>query len=341
MVSIFGVGGGKRGPPGPPGFPGPPGKKGEKGEDGEQGLPGQPGKKGEQGEAGASGITDLFNWLPYTLLTNFQTDSEEGCFHITKGNKDLELDDGKVTKWFSRSLASTLSSRKRTKKCAVISGEPCKKIEYFSDGRGFLGLKKSIFKVHNVSLTDTYSCICITFKISGDVPDQYIVSNWETHAQGRVFRGVSASKNEIHIHGCVNGDKDYVTIKHNTEIWTTLFVEWTEVDGNRGTFDINNGEQKGSFTSKPSTVVLPPCVYIGGRSDNTHYFDGYISAVEWCSFVESKDVPFPDAMKNLIIENQYIDDEILTIEDKTPTCLTDLVINDQKIEDGAKQESQC
>ena len=198
-------------------------------------------------------------------------------------------------------MSSTLGSQKRTKKYAVITGEPCKKIEYLPDTRGFLGLKKSIFKVANVCLTNTYSFVCITFKVLGDDPDQYIVSNWEKDAQGRVFRGVSASKEEIHIHGCVNGGEDSVTIKHNTQIWTTLFVEWAGMDDNRGTFDINNGEQKGTFTVKPPSMVLPPCVYIGGRSDNTHYFDGYLSAVEWCSFIESNH--FPGALKSLIMES--------------------------------------
>ena len=317
MVNIFGdrakrSARGIRGPIGPVGKQGPAGSSGKEGPrgppgiDGPVGPVGPPGSKGDRGQAGASGIIDLYNWLPYSIRTDFQIYSEECCFLIIKGHKDLELDGGKVTKWVSRSLSSTLDGKQRVKKYAVISGAPCKKVEYFPDGRGFIGLKKSIFHVDNVCLTNTYSFACITFKILGDALDQYIISNWEEKGQGRVFRGVSASKEEIHIHGCVNGGKDYVIIKHNTECWTTLFIEWGETDG---TFDINNGEQKGRFTSKPASIILPPSVYIGGRSDNTHYFDGYISAVEWSSFVESKNVPFPDALKKLIIENQYIDDD--------------------------------
>ena len=309
MVNIFGKEAvrGKEGARGPTGIDG---------DVGPRGVAGPSGEKGEQGKAGASGIIDLYNWLPHSVLDDFRLDSEEGCFLIIKGDKDVEMKNKNIVKWLSRSLTGTFGSKKRVKKNAVITAgsEPCKKIEYFPDDRGFMGLKKSLFKVDNVCLTNTYSLLCITFKVLGDdsvATVQYIVSNWEKNAQNRVFRGVSASKGEIYIHGCVNADKDYITIKHNTQIWTTLFIEWTEVDGNRGAFDINNGEQKGSFTSKPPTVVLPPSVYIGGRSDNTHYFNGYLSAVEWCSFLQTKDVPFPDAMKKLIIENQYIDDDEL------------------------------
>lgn len=317
MVNIFGDRGkagsrGQRGPIGPVGRVGPLGPKGDTGKDGARGPAGvegstgpagPSGRKGERGEAGTSGIIDLYNWLPHTMLVNFQVDSEEGCFLITKGCKDVEIKKGgDIVKWTSRSLTSTLGSQKRTRKCAVITGEPCKKIEYLPDARGFLGLKKSMFKVDNVCLTNTYSFVCITFKVFGDDPDQYIVSNWEKDAQGRVFRGVSASKEEIRIHGCVGG---YYTIKHDAAMWTTLFVEWAL---NGGKFDINNGEQKGTFTIKPPFTVLPPCVYIGGRSDNAHYFDGYLSAVEWySSFIESNH--FPDALKSLIMESQYIDDD--------------------------------
>ena len=300
MVNIFGkeVVRGKEGARGPAGVEGP------------IGPVGPAGSKGDRGDAGTSGIIDLYNWLPYTMLTDFQTGSEDGCFLITKGSDDLEIDTGSVKKWKSRSLKSTiLGVKKRTKRFAVISGEPCKTIKYLPDGRGYLGLQKSKFTMDKVLLTSSYSFLCITFKVLGDDPDQYIISNWENEGPGRVYRGVSVSKEEIRIHGCVNDDKDYLIIKHDNKIWTTLFIEWTQMDGNRGTYDIDDGEQKGTFIAKPPSHALPYNVYIGGRSDNTHYFNGYLSAVEWCSVLElNDDAHFPDALKRLIIDHQYIDD---------------------------------
>ena len=305
MVNIFGKEGvrGKKGDRGPAGITG---------STGPIGPTGHAGAQGERGEAGTSGIVDLYNWLPATVLNDFQVDSEECCFIIRKGVDDVgKGKEKRVVKWKSKSISGELGSKMRTKKIAVISSgsDPCKSVTYLPTGAGYLELQKSMFKVSNVCLTNTYSCVCITFKVLDDDPDQYIVSNWETVVGGRVFRGVSVSKEEIRIHGC-NTNVPY-TIKHDTEKWTTLFVEWPP--NGRGTFDINNGDQKGIFTVKPPSMVLPPCVYIGGRSDNTHYFNGYLAAVEWCSFTEpNEDANFPDYLKKLIMESQYIDDEDVT-----------------------------
>ena len=295
-MNIFGKEGvrGKKGDRGPVGITG---------STGPTGPVGPAGAQGSHGEAGASGIIDLYNWLPYTVLENFQVDSEECCFIIQNDGDDIQKD---KKRWKSKSVSSEFGSKIRTKKTAVISSgsEPCKSIDYLPDGAGYLELQKSMFKVSHVILTNQYSCICITFKVLGDDPDQYIVSNWETDTRHRVFRDVSVSKEEIRIHGSVN---DPFIIKHDASLWTTLFVEWSS---NGGTFDINMGEKKGVFEVKKPSIVLPPCVYIGGRSDNTHYFSGYLAAVEWRSFsVPNKDAHFPDYLKKLIMESQYIDDE--------------------------------
>ena len=69
-------------------------------------------------------------------------------------------------------------------------------------------------------------------------------------------------------------------------------MEWTENDDNRGTFDINNGKKKG---------VLSPTAYIGGRSDISHYFNGYLEPAE--------NVHFPNYLKKLIIKSQYVDED--------------------------------
>lgn len=289
------------------------GKRGDRGPIGPMGSTGPQGPQGERGDPGTSGIVDLYNWLPSTVLENFQIDSEECCFIIRKSGDDIKKDKkGNIVTWKSKSNASLLDGYVRFKRTADITtqSQPLKSVSYFPDGRGYLTLKKSMFEVKNVSLTSTYSFACVTFKVIGNDVDQYIVSNWQPHQDQFVFRGISASKDEIRIHGCVNGEKDYFTIAHDTSIWTTIFVEWTENTGNRGTFDINDGEKKGTFIVKPSTELLPPTAYIGGRSDNSHYFNGYISAVEWCSILDpAKDCCFPNYLKKLIMQSQYIDDD--------------------------------
>ena len=289
------------------------GKKGDRGPVGPMGAVGAQGPQGERGEPGTSGIVDLYNWLPSTVLENFQVDSEECCFIIRKDGDDIKKNKrGNIESWKSKSISAVLQGYKHFKRTAVITtqSQSIKSVTYFPDGRGYLTLEKSMFRVKDVTLTNTYSFACVTFKVLGDALDQCVVSNWQPEHDQYVFRGISASKGEIRIYGCDNGEKDYFSIAHNTTIWTTIFVEWTENDGNRGTFDINNGEKKGTFTVKPSTEFLPPTVYIGGRSDNSHYFNGYISAVEWCSFLElAQGTHFPAYLKKLIIESQYIDDD--------------------------------
>ena len=291
------------------------GKKGDRGPIGPTGPAGAPGPQGERGEPGASGVIDFYNWLPSTVLENFQTDSEECCFIIRKGGDDVKKDKrGKVISWKSKSNSPILDGYERSKRVATVSkqSQPLKAPIYNADGRGYLTLEESMFEVGTVSLTSTYSFACVTFKVLGDDLEQYIVSNWQDHQDHFVFRGISVSKNEIRIHGCVSGDKDYFSITHDTSLWTTLFVEWTENDGNRGTFDINNGKKKGFFISKPSSELLPPTAYIGGRSDSSHYFNGYLSAVEWCSFLEpAENVYFPNYLKKLIIKSQYVDEDDL------------------------------
>jgi hypothetical protein len=286
------------------------GKRGDRGPIGPMGSAGPQGPKGQRGEPGASGIVDLYNWLPSTILENFQTDSEECCFIIRKSGDDIKKDKKRnIVSWKSKSNSSLLGDYVRFKRTADITSQslPLKTVTYFADGRGYLTLKKSMFQVNNVTLTSTYSFACVTFKVVGDDLDQCILSNWRPQQEQYVFRGISASKKEIRIYGCADEKKDYFSIVHDSTIWTTIFVEWAE---NGGTFDINDGEKKGTFIVKPSTELLEPTAYIGGRSDHSHYFNGYISAVEWCSILDpAKDCCFPNYLKKLIIQSQYIDDD--------------------------------
>ena len=312
MVNIFGQNV-VQGKVGPRGFPGLDGDKGPKGNDGNDGA------KGDRGEAGSSGIIDLFNWLPKSLLDNFQVNSEQCCFFIIKGGKDVEFNsdvDKTVKKWISKSLTSTNGGKKHSKKYALLisdgtTADDYLKIDYLDNDQGYFQFKKSLLKVDNVWLTNTYSFLCLTFKASKDLSEgeeQWIVSNWESKKHGRVFRGVSISKGKIHIHGCQNDKYDYLTIDYDISNWTTLFVEWSDNGVLNGSFDINSGKYTGNFTAIPSSDILPPCVFIGGRSDNDHYFEGCLASVEWASFTENN-ATFPKELKKLITTNQLIQEE--------------------------------
>ena len=306
------------------------GGEGFRGQSGPRGPRGLPGADGKKGEAGTSGITDLFNWLPRTMLHNFRLDSEDCCLLIWKdadggkeSSKDVKTDkDGKISEWISRSLTPIYGCKTGFKRKAQIleKTEKCSPPQFLEDV-GYLMFEHSIYKVSSATLTDTYSCLCTTFKVEGKDLDQYIVSNWEKDPElPHTVRGIAASQKEIRIMGGCSNDaddeiaanKDYVSIACDTTDWTTIFVEWTGASNkHRGTYNINNGQKIGSFTAKESGETLSDEAYIGGRADLTHFFSGCISSVEWYSTNNEalEKQLIPDRIKTLMIDDQIVEDD--------------------------------
>ena len=285
------------------------GKRGDRGPIGPKGSSGARGPVGKRGRSGRDGIVDLYNWMPSTLLQNFQVDSEECCFLIRKGENNVRRNKkGDIISWKSKSIAPSLGSFHKQRKNAISRNDPIKSITYTSDDRGYLTLEKSLLGIQRVVLTNSYTFVCATFKLSNesDNSEQYILSNWQANHALFVFRGISATKDTIYIHGCVNGEKDRFPIKHDTTKWTTIFIEWCKND--KGSYDINKGKKTGTFHSKHKSDFLASTAYIGAKSDKSHYFKGNLAAIEWASFMHSKTNNFPDFIKDLIIENQYIEE---------------------------------
>ena len=293
---------GPRGPAGPAGKDGqtgPAGPAGPKGTDGEKGDRGEIGPRGEvgaKGDPGKSGIEDTCRWLPKLVLKDFREETETCCFLLTNPTTDIKRKDGKaIVEWISR------SDYKKNAKAT----HPSTAMETFKDGSAALVFKETLYNVDGVCLARAnkdYVCLCATFKVAGDGDDQFIVSDWEDDTPDYI-RGISASKTEIRIYGAVNGELNYISIQHDTAKWTSVLIEWTTMDANRGTFNINNGETTGVFVCAKNPVMLPYAVYIGGKSDETQYFIGEISSIEW--YTHSKAVArLPDPLKRLIMENQ-------------------------------------
>ena len=301
------------------------GGEGFRGQSGPRGPRGLLGPAGQKGEAGTSGITDLYNWLPRTTLRDFRLDSEDCCFIIWKDvgketSKDLKIDkDGKIFEWISRSLSPVYGGKRGFHKKAQIleKTEKCSSPQFLEDV-GYLTFKKTIYKVSSATLTDTYSCLCATFKVEGKDLDQYIVSNWEKDPEmPHTVRGITASQKEIRIMGCAatvedDVNKDYVSILCDTTDWTTIFVEWTGASNKyRGSYNINNGQKVGSFTAKEPGFTLSDFAYVGGRADLSHFFNGCISSVEWYSTSDEalEKQLIPDRIKTLMINDQIVEDD--------------------------------
>ena len=339
MVNIFGREAvrGRSGARGPAGETGRPGARGPAGE---SGRPGARGPRGEQGEVGTSGIIDLYNWLPRTTLRDFRQDSEDCCFLIWKDvdgddnendgggketSKDVKTDkDGKISEWISRSLTPIYGCKngfKRKAQIVEITGK-CASPQFLEDV-GYLTFQHSIYKVSNATLTDTYSCLCATFKVTSKDLDQYIVSNWEKDPEmPHTVRGIAASQKEIRIMGgCSNDDddeiaanKDYVSIACDTTDWTTIFVEWSGTSSkHRGAYNVNNGQKIGSFTANEAGETLSDEAYIGGRADLTHFFGGCISSVEWYSSSNEalEKQLIPHRIKTLMMQDQLLFDDTM------------------------------
>ena len=78
------------------------GKRGDRGPIGPKGSSGARGPVGKRGRSGRDGIVDLYNWMPSTLLQNFQVDSEECCFLIRKGENNVRRNKkGEIISWKS------------------------------------------------------------------------------------------------------------------------------------------------------------------------------------------------------------------------------------------------
>ena len=125
------------------------GKKGDRGPVGPMGAVGAAGPPGERGEPGTSGIVDLYNWLPSTVLENFQVDSEECCFIIKKDGDDIKKNKrGNIESWKSKSISAILQKYKRFQRIAKVTKTslPFKTVTYSTDGRGYISLEKLCLK---------------------------------------------------------------------------------------------------------------------------------------------------------------------------------------------------
>ena len=272
---------------------------------GERGPRGERGLAGPHGPPGKGGIDDICRWLPASFVLEQFRKTEKACFLLTDEKRDVKED---VTKgyieWISRS----------DEKINAIAVRPSKEILHISDHQGALVFDDSLYKVKPMiispSLEDTYVSLCITYKFDGVANDQqWLVSDWER--KGTAFRGVSASDKEIRIWGIANSDKDYMPIEYTTKRnrWTTVFVEWTTIEGNLGRFRVNDKEILGTFICKKPGWLIPELLSIGARLDGQWPFKGAISALEIYvkpEVLSEEERGLPDALQNLIIHDQMI-----------------------------------
>ena len=292
MVNIFGDRGGGREE-----------EKGSRGERGSIGPIGPRGGKGRKGDDGSGGIDDMCRWIPKLVLEQFQQD-EVCCFTLADPHKDLIVGKGGAyTTWLSHS---------NTKKNAVADDHPSKQVLHISKTHNALVFDKSLYWVDDIFIVGPtsdpcYTYICITFQIEGET-DQFIVSNY--HDEKDFFRGISASNKEIRIWGVKNDEKKYLPIPHKTKRteWTTMFVEWSNINGNQGSYTLNTKKEL-TFTCADIGGSTISGISIGARVEGDatllQPFKGAISSLE--IYTTTQENGLPNALKHLIINSQLIE----------------------------------
>ena len=284
--------GGKRGPKG---------EKGDRGPQGETGPRGETGPTGPRGAQGFGGIVDICRWMPKLVIKEFR-DSENVCLMITDPRKDLMLGEGGVyITWHSRSKSKhDAVAIKGSKKYLVIS-ERCYGLIFLNN----------LYKIDNVTISPSdsrsYTFICITFQLHGD-SEQFLVSDFSSEEEA--FRGISASNKHITIWGVANNKKNYLTVPHITtkDIYTTIYVIWSNINGNYGKFNINNGEILGTFNCQNVSIFEQTEVFIGGKYSNeektSNSLNGVITKLDIFSTVNAKENYIPDSLTKVIMKDQ-------------------------------------
>ncbi len=290
MVNIFGDRG--KGNQGLRGVPGPVGPTGARG------------SKGSKGDTGRGGIDDACRWMPQLVLEQYQK-NETCCFTLADPKKDLLKGPGGVyTTWISHT---------NVKKNAVADDHPSKHVIYISKPHNALAFDKSLYWVDDVVISwkvpQSYTCICVTFQIEGE-DDQFIVSDYSSGSPDSTFRGISASNKEIRIWGAKNHDKSYLPIPHKTKRteWTTLLVEWSNINRNEGSYILNNKKELGTFICTDIGGGSISAVAIGAKDEMlSQSLKGAISALEIYVARQTRENGIPDALKYLIINSQLIE----------------------------------
>ena len=209
-----------------------------------------------------------------------------------------------------------ISKKSRNKINLKAAKRPSKSVKRVEEDRYALVFDKSRYinddNILFANHSGTYSCICITFRVSAD-HEQILVSNFEKKKHEKIYQEISVTSTEIHIWMQKNMKEGHIIIPHATHKWTTLFVGLVATaDRTHGSYIIN-GDAKltGSFTI--DTIDEDVLGFsVGSRYDDTRFLNGEIASIELYHERGKKEIP--QALKDLIIRNQLIE----SIEEEHP-----------------------
>ena len=247
---------------------------------------GPPGPRGLRGLPGS--IRDFCTWLPNTILKNLQEHEETDTYFIRDPKVDLHYkgDPGDITRWLSRSSGGGWMDADRPSKGLT------KLNDYYA-----LDFMKTRYTVDDGYLMHTRpgtgGFICITFRMSGE-GEQVLVTD---HADDRNdYCEIRATETDLILH--LRGDDE--VIQRNCREWTTAYIEYN-CDKTMMYFKYNVNGVTGSFT-RPIRRGAIEVYSMGSRTDDTHFLEGSIAALEIYRVDQSSEIP--GEWQKIIVKNQ-------------------------------------
>lgn len=275
------------------------GKKGDRGPSGPRGLPGQ---KGDSGS-----IEDSCTWMGNTVLKNLELYDDKGCFFIDDPSTDLQQNEEKAfIGWISRTMhrkdliadipAKQLSKKLINDRYALMFDGTAR---YYNEELGLF----------QVTSGNCFGFLCMTFRTTSDDKDQVLLSTFQM--EENPYTEISVSGNAIVIKSKKEKTK-IISIENDVKQWSTLYVEYKGYDSKPTEYNyiVKCGDSKitsGSFLLDFNDMAMFGFA-VGSRFNDTGFLKGEISSLE-IYHVSETSKPFPECLKNLVIDNHVMKDD--------------------------------
>ena len=276
--------------------------RGRKGDRGPVGPMGQPGKQGDAGS-----IEDSCTWMGNTVLKNLEHYDDKGCFFIDDPKTDVKRNkEGEITTWLSKSvhgknLMPDIPSKQLSKKlindryALMFDGT----VRYQNEELGLL----------QVTSGNCFGFLCMTFRTTSDDKDQVLLSTFQMEDNPYAEISISGAEKKIVIKSKID-EPVIVSIENDVKQWTTLYVEYRGYESKPTEYNyiVKCGQEKtsGSFLWDSSDMFMFG-FSMGSRFNDTRFLKGEISSLE-IYHVNETTKPFPECLKNLVIDNHMMKD---------------------------------
>ena len=280
------------------------GKKGDRGPSGPMGLPGKQGEKGDSGS-----IEDSCTWMGNTVLKNLELYDDKGCFFIDDPSTDLQQNKEKAfITWISKTM-----HRKN-----LIADIPAKQFSKKLINDRYALMFDGTVRYYNEELglfqIDSGNCsgfLCITFRTNSDDKDQVLLSSFQMEENPYTEISISGAEKKIVIKSKKEKTK-IISIENDVKQWSTLYVEYKGYESKPTEYNyiVKCGDSKiasGSFLLDFDDMAMFGFA-MGSRFNNTGFLRGEISSLE-IYHVSETSKPFPECLKNLVINNHVMKDD--------------------------------